>query len=390
MSENIILIFLLFFVSMKAFNQDVVEYVENQQYNSAFKMLEKMDPHNKDPELVIQKVNLAINYFVTSIMHQVFAFKDLRPGEDLLEIRGTQGTYESYQLKADTILLNLIKTYPENQELRRALGSYYFDVHYRYGDQWLIPEDSLIGLYEYHFRIALENGSFDYETIYIIGYANLLKGEYPKAVNYFIRSLDLKEDEPKCHYNLAYAHMALDEWQEALFHSHRAMVLYEDNKWKADAARMIAIAYDELGNLPKSLDFYRQSNLLDPNNYYTIKPMLMVTSKIGNEIDLGMHSKELVDLDPDNPAVYQDLIEVYYGINEQKKLLEFLDSQLIAYKEDTLVMGNIHFYKGVIYYDLKDLENSRVSFETARYFFSEVYKTGHPVFPAIDSYLNSY
>jgi len=373
-----------------AISQDVEQLVENRQYNTAFKSLEKSDPTNINPEVVIQKVDLAINYFVTSIMHQVFAFKDLRRGEDLLEIRGTEGNYDMYNFPVDTILLDLIETYPQNMDLHRSLGMYYFDAHYRYGDQWLIPKDSLINLFRDHFQIALINGSYDHESIYIIGFASLLQENYLKAVEFFNQSIELKEDQPMCHYNLAYAYMALDEWVDGLFHAHRAMELYEDNKWKGDAARMVAISYDELGNLPKSLDFFRQSNLLNPNNYYTIKPMLMVTSKIGNEADIRLHSKDLFDLDPDNPTVYQDLIEVYYGIGKQRLLLEFLDYQLVPYSDELKVKGSIYFYKGVIYHDLKEMTESQKSFEEARDTFREVYEPGHPVFPTIESYLNGF
>lgn len=369
--------------------QEPVDLIEQRKYESAFKLLKDRDPDNLNPEIVIQKVDLAINYFVTSIMHHKFAFKDLSPGEDLSGIRGTNSKYHTYSLPVDSILTKLIDRYPENMNLRKMLGIYYYDVHYRYGSQWYIPEDSLINLFREHLIIAYQNGIYDDKTLYMIGYANLLNGDYMEAINFFKLSLELNEDAADCHYSLAHTFMVINEWQEALYHAHKSMTLFDNNCRQGDAARMVAFAFEELGNLPKALDFYRTSNRYCPNQYATIKPMLSVTSRIGNKDDLTMHAKDLLDLDPDNPRIFQDLLEIFYNIDAQLELVQFLNHQLIPYDDNTLVKAYLHFYQGVIHYDLRDKYNARACFEAARSLFNQVYREGHEIFPTIQSYLNS-
>lgn len=60
----------------------VQQLINNKKYESAMKLLQCADSNVNRPDYVIAKTELVLNYFVTSIMHQFFALKDLKPNEE--------------------------------------------------------------------------------------------------------------------------------------------------------------------------------------------------------------------------------------------------------------------------------------------------------------------
>jgi hypothetical protein len=84
------------------------------KFNSAFIVLRDADPSNNNPSIALKKSRIALDYFVSAIMHHMFAFIDLKPGENISDYRGKAGSYSMYELEIDSIMTKLIKTYPKN------------------------------------------------------------------------------------------------------------------------------------------------------------------------------------------------------------------------------------------------------------------------------------
>ena len=78
---------------------------------------------------------------------------------------------------------------------------------------------------------------------------------------------------------------------------------------------------------------------------------------------------------------------IYGRNNRQDELIGFLDAQKPAFQDDTLVLGNLYFYTGVVQYEMDDKANSRANFEKARELFREVYDESNSIFDTINSYL---
>ena len=60
----------------QSFLEKVDELIEQQQYAAAFGMLSM-----ENEFFIAKKIEIAINYFVQSIMHQMFAFENLKEGQ---------------------------------------------------------------------------------------------------------------------------------------------------------------------------------------------------------------------------------------------------------------------------------------------------------------------
>jgi hypothetical protein len=360
--------------------------IEGKKYESGIKILNDADPDNDNPEIVIAKTNLYLNYFVTSIMHQMFALKDLEKDEEIMEIRGSEGSFSMFTFAPDSILLRLIDKYPEKYELNKTLGYFYHEVHLKYPQNWLQPDSAVVKHFFDNYRIAYDNGIYDYWSSYGIGYAYLMKSDYKNAIPYLKKSTELKNDYPSSHYNLAYAYLYTDQREKGIESAKIAMDLYDYPQYKADAIRLIAVTYSELNKLEKSWDYYVQADIIYPNDYYTLKPLLDLEITL-NKKTYKDKTKQFFLLAPGNPTIYQDLTTMYWNNNKQEELIEFLKGQHENYLNDNKVNGNLYFYIATIQYDNEDLKNAKINFEKSREIFKKVYEPNHRVFEVIDSYL---
>ncbi|WP_303917606.1 lipopolysaccharide assembly protein LapB [Draconibacterium sediminis] len=383
---SILIFFFTLSFAQKSALEEASELVEAKKYESAYNVLNRADARNENPDITIAKTDLLLNYFVTSIMHQLFAIKDLEPNEDILDVRGSAGDFTMFTFPADTILLKLIDKYPDNYELKKELGFYYHEAHLKYQGNWLIPDSDVINKFKSLYLDAYENGVFDYWSTYGIGYAYLMNQDFKASIPYFKKSVELKQEYPSSHYNLAYAYLYTDQREKAIESAQNAMKLYEFAEYKADAARMIAVIYQELEENEKAIDFYKQADKIQANDYYTLKPLLEMELAL-NKTSYTERTKQFFLIDPGNPTIYKDLMSIYWSNEKVDELMEFLTTQHDEFATDDKVNGNLYFYSAVIQFDKEEYSKSKQNFEKAREIFVKVFEKDHGVFEAIDSYV---
>ncbi|MBL4585911.1 MAG: tetratricopeptide repeat protein [Flavobacteriales bacterium] len=361
--------------------------IEEKKYETAFNKLQEADPKNDDPDILVEKTDLVLRYFVSSIMHKLFAITDLESDEDISEIRGSEGSFSMIMFDPDSLLTRLIAKYPTKYELRKMRGYYFHEVHMKYGTNCELSEKEVIDAFLENYLEAFSNGVYDDWSAYGIGYAYVSSSEYKKSIPFFEKSIELKQDYPSSHYNLAIAYLYSDMKEKAISSAKTAMQLYQEPNLKGDAARVIAVIYEELQNNEKALEYYKKANQIDSKNYYTLKPLLATSLKLNtdNYSDL---LNEFFLLAPTNPTIYQDLITIYSELNREEELEKFLKSKQTGFATDSKIMGNLHFFRGVVLLDLKLTEESNSEFKNARREFAKIFESTHDVFKTIDSYLN--
>jgi hypothetical protein len=74
--------------TMEELLSDVDRLVAEKKYLSAFKLLNSRENGDSNPDIVLKKVDIAMNYFGMSMNHKIFAFKDLEKDEDIMDVRG--------------------------------------------------------------------------------------------------------------------------------------------------------------------------------------------------------------------------------------------------------------------------------------------------------------
>lgn len=356
--------------------------IVDKKYESAFKLLDSFDPKNKKPDVVLLKEDIVLNYFVTSIMHQMFALKDLQKNENILDYRGKKGSFYMQKFQVDSILENLIKVYPTNCKLYKGLGAYYYEVYNKYNGQWLKEDGELLKLMQTNFQKAVEGNCADYLSYYILGFINVSQEKYKESIPYFLKSIELNKNYADAPYNLAYAYLYTEDRPNALKYAKVSLDLYTDQTYKSDAARMLGQIYTEMEDNNNALVYFTLADKIDPGNYYNIKLLLDLYVKTGNK-DLDQTVKRFFNLDPTNPTIYKDLEEIYYTYKKQNDLIDFYKSQLLVSKDNDKVQGNLNFFLGKIYID-SDKKLAKEYFLKAKEIFGKVYKSDHQVFVAIN------
>jgi len=375
----------LIFALQQPFDK-VDKLIESKQYSDAFDVLMEIDPDNTNPEAFRRKIDICIDGYVMSIGHQLFALKNLDEGEEIKDIRGREGNYAMHSLDVSTIAPTLMEQFPDNYQLKFAVGRYYHSMHLNCGDCSLSAEDC-INEFEHLFMECYEHGVYDYFSVYGVGYAKINKQEFEESEPYFLKSIELNDEYPSSHYNLAYAYLYQDDRENAIKYAKNALDRYEYPSYKADAARLIATSYQELQDSENAYTYYTLANEIQPNDFYTLRPLLNVGMYLKKK---GMDKvrDDLFQLDTDNPTVYNELIYAYLDYGQISDLISFFESQKPNFQDDYKTLGSLSFYIGKLYLEDENTEKGKAELKVARGLFEKVLEPDHQVFQAIDQILD--
>jgi len=357
------------------------DLVADKKYASAFKVLSDFDSESKKPDIVLLKEDIALNYFVTSIMHQMFAFKDLEKNEEVQNYRGKQGKFDMFKFPINEILDRLIKENPSNYKLYKGLGDYYNDVLLRYQGGWLKKDKELSDLLLKNYQVVIDNKQADFSVFFKVGMEILTQKRYKESIPYFVESIKLKSDNADVHYNMAYAYMYTNDLENALKYAKISYDLYVDKTYKGDAARMIGELYSELKDSKNAIIYYEIANEIEAGNYYNLKPLLSLYVKTGDAKEkVTMNTFFL--LEPENPTIYNDLGNIYFENSKSGKLSDFYVSKLSEYEKEPKILGNLHFYLGQTYLS-SNKKLAKEHFLKANDIFTTIKEKDNGVFNAI-------
>lgn len=384
---------LLFASVLTSFGQAVLKkadkLIEQKKYASAYALLEAKDPDNEKPAIVLKKADLAMDYFVTSIMHQTFAFKDLEEGEDIMDARvNNEGeTFTLYVLPLQEILDTLIKQFPTNYTLHKTLGKFYYEVYLKYGDNWVMSSEELLKNMYDHSKIASENEEADFLTYYNIGFYLTGMERYEEAIAAYKQSILRDATYPTSQYNLAICYLYLDSAQQGTRYAERSVELYKSPALKADAARVTGVLYKATEEWQKALKYLSLSNEIQPNNYYTLVQLLEVQLITKSFDDATISASQFFDLDPTNPEIIGELLNVYIQHNADSLLFPVLKEKIEIHKDDYGILGNIYFHLARYYINQNNIPAARRLLIASRKNFEKVLEEDTPVFKVIDDFL---
>ncbi|HHT23834.1 MAG TPA: tetratricopeptide repeat protein [Bacteroidales bacterium] len=364
------------------------EMIADKKYASAFEYLHGSDPNNQDPDISILKTNLLLTYFVKTEDYQRFGLKDLLPGQDLQVLRENNTTVRMFDYKPDSILNKLMRQYPQNYKLHKALGNYYYEVHVEYGDNWILPDSVVVENIRKNYLSAYDNKEFDYWSLFGLGYTYLLNEEYEQSIPFLQKSIDLNPNYPLSYYNLAFAYYNTENYTKCLPAVQKAYNMQTIPIYKAEAARLIAMTYEALKDDNKALDYYRTADKILPNDYNTILPLMTLEMKLDDPL-YKRHTDHLFFLDPSNPVIFQDIFKAYSENENEKEFIEFMEDLKPRFRQNNTVMANIHLHQAIAQYEMDEWVAAKINFERARSLFRNLFKPSHGVFNVIDSYTNA-
>ncbi len=365
--------------------EKVDRLIDEQKFSDAFSLLSDLDPDNEDPEALRRKIDICVDYYIMSIGHQMFALKNLEEGEDIQSLRGQAGIYDMHSLDVSSIAPGLMKKYPDNYKLKFAVGRYYHSMHLNCGDCSMSAADC-IAEFEKLFEECYENGVYDYFSTYGIAYAKINKQQFNESIPYFLKSIELNDDYPSSHYNLSYAYLYIDDRENAIKYAKDAFDRYDYPAYKADAAKVVATAYNELKDFENAYKYYALANGVNAGDYYILAPLINLSLYLKKDGTDKLRDQFFL-IDSDNPTIYNDLIQAYYEYGDIKELLSYFESLKPKYKEDFATLGSLHFYTGKINLQEGNQEKGKELLSSAKTELLKVYPKEHQVFPVIDQLL---
>ncbi|KOS04733.1 hypothetical protein AM493_00730 [Flavobacterium akiainvivens] len=357
--------------------------IASKQYESAFRKLEEFDKDNTRPAVVVLKANIMMDYFVTSMMHQMFALKDLAPGEDIMDYRGKEGHFSMFTFVPNEALEALIAKYPDNCALYNTLGHFYHEVYTKYGENWLKTPDELLNLMEANCAKAVVGKCAGFDAYETLGFVALNREKYSEAIPFYLEAIKLDKEYATSYYNVAYAYLYKDDRANAIKYGTEAYNRYTDAAYKADAARMVGMAYSELSDGVNATLWYEKSNVADPGNYYTLRPLLDAYV-LNKDARAAATRNEFFNLAPGNPTIYADLEKIYH--NDKDSLIAFYNSKFGSFTNDDKVTGSLHFYLGSLYID-NDNPTAHSHFLKAKAHLTKSVEAGNSVFDVLEEVL---
>ncbi len=158
-----------------------------------------------------------------------------------------------------------------NEYFSRELLKFYSTAYYMTGME--LEKENLYGDAEKAFTKSLELHKFP-RVYNSLGFLYYLREDYKKAMEYYNKALEFKEDFPELYCNMA-------------------------------------LLYRKEGNLDLAEEFYRKAITFSPDDFEAYFNMALVYLEKG-DLDKGEeYFKKSLELNPDNPAVYSNLAVIY-------------------------------------------------------------------------------
>lgn len=320
----------------------VDQLIEQQQYHKAFRLLQKADPENNDQQLLFKKIDLLTTYYVTSVNHIMFAVKNLKQGETLMDYRGKAGEYSMFYFDADSLLRRLIRKKGDSPALYREMADYWFEVYLKYGDKPKGRKTPLDSVKKYS-GLAINAGDQHFDTFYKRAYCYLDEGNFQTAIPLFKESIKRNDTFPSSHYNLSYASLSLSMYTNALVYANKAFELYDDPAQKADAARLAGIALLNMKRPDKALHFFDQSTKHDPNNQYTMQGKIQAYFMLEEFRKADSVTIALLNRFPKNPRIANLISGLYVDYEQDERFISIMEKLIEKYDNNPEVKGNCYF-----------------------------------------------
>lgn len=366
--------------------QSVTEIIKNasdlmdkHKYESAFVYLERGDTSNANPDIFLMKLQLALNNSSSNSGLLLFSFTD-DTSSAVNESPVITGQHIFYVLE---IADNLLTQNPDNCNLYKGLSAYYNEAYQRYGNSWRMPPADILKMTDSLTDKVINLGCSDFSTYYIKGFTKLAQANTNEALTYLRKSNLIQPDVAEVNYYLAVAHLYLNDLDSSLLLANLAYKQYSDAVGKANASRLAAEDYYQMKKDSDAVFFYERSNVLQPNNYYTLQPLLELYVKRDNPAE-GKLLDKFYHLNPSAIDIYRDLNSIYLNNQKETKLIKYYEKQLTQYADSTVISGNILFFSG----ELLMKSNPKAAqdyLKRAATKFHEIYADDNPVFEAIRS-----
>ncbi|MBN2321019.1 MAG: hypothetical protein JXR49_18215 [Acidobacteria bacterium] len=364
--------------------EDVDRLVGEKKYLSALKLLNEQENGDSNPDIALKKAELALKYFVNSINHRIFSFKDLEEDEDILDVRGAEGTSFIYPFDMEEVFPPLIENYPEDPRLPLALADYYIDVYEKYRGRWEKSDEDVLKSARSYYDEALALGDPDAGAYFRAGKAALYMNDLNGAAGLLETSVRKSGGYAPARYNLAYTYLFLNRPADAASHAVAACEIYDEIPLKADAAMLAGQAYQELGNTEEALRYFLLCDGIAPKKYENMRRLMGLYVKLGQGEEARALGERIYEMNPVNPTASRAFLDSYMGSSLEGQLSGIFKELAVKYAENPEAVGNALYHLSVFYMYKGDSAMALKTIDEAEKSFRKSLKEDHAVFKAIE------
>jgi tetratricopeptide (TPR) repeat protein len=328
---------------------DVDRLVTEKKYLSAFRLLDAQENGDSNPDIALKKAELALKYFVNSIYHKTFSFKDLEEDEDIMDVRGAVGSSMIFNFDIEKVFTPLIKNYPEDQRLYVALADYYLDVYEKYRGLWEKSDKDVLKGAQSHYDKAIALGDLDSGTYFRAGKTALYMNDLAGAAKLLETSVQKSSSYAPARYDLSYVYLFQGKPAEAAPHAVAAYEIYDVTPLKADAAMLAGQAYMDWGNTEEALKYFLLCDKIAPDKYENLRRLMGLYVKLGRGEEANAVGERILEMDPVNPTMARVFLDNYVGSPLEGELPGIFNGLAAKYAGNPEAVGNALYHLSVFY-----------------------------------------
>lgn len=291
--------------------------ISDEKYESAFNHLSK---DNTNEYIIAKKIEICDNYFASSIMHQMFGFKDLEAGENLNDIRKNGGSFNSIVFDPVAIVTDYEAKNNTSAILEKSLGDYYMSVYNHYQGNWNENDQDVLAHCIQYYDLAYGKNCYTVQSLDDFSYACLLTKDYSKAAELLEKELNYQSD-PNIHYNLAITYINMSNTEKAASEAEQAALGYDTNlDYKIDAYLLCADCMLAGNNVDKAKQYAEMAASFSENDYRIFDEYLEIYLVAKDYDNASKYADKLFAVAPENPSATQMIFKRYYNKKEYAEL----------------------------------------------------------------------
>lgn len=167
----------------------------------------------------------------------------------------------------------------------------------------------------------------------------------------------MKETSVTEYIKKAFEYKAAGNFKQAIEFFYKALSIDSES---SEIMNEIAGLYFKINNTERAIEYYEQALMSDPFNFGIKSNLALVYKHIGN-VDKAINLLESVYGKQQKPEYLSELLQCLYLENRYEELIE----QYKRSNAQDSSIDTIHYFTGLAYYELKDINNAEILFRRA-------------------------
>ncbi len=329
-------------------------------------------------EYIIYKyIEVCTQYFAMSMMHSMFAFKNLAEGETLHDVRTMkEGNYSmTVRDEPDKVIDNYKKEHGNSIVLELARANYYYDALNRYGNQWLKTPEEILSLAKDVYGRAIAKEVYDKQIVENYAFILMQENNWSEAEKLYTILSEKFSASGNSWYHLAICKLQQKKYSDAIYPAKMAVENPEENpEYHLDAYTVLADAYSFLKDYESA-----EKNLLSAHEKYPQFPLPLLRlgelyirypeNKDYKKADSYFDKALNISCDPE--TVKACLFGYVYVANDPQMAIRFCNRNIKKHKEE-INQGIFNYFLVLIYLQINDLNNAKKSLDKSEKIFKKL------------------